>query len=509
MRALSVIRLSVLTDETTSPERQRAANETAAAAVGAHIAHEAVDLGVSASKTSPFERPELRKWLEAPDSWDALVAWRFDRVIRSMRDMNELADWAADHHKVIIFAEGPGGRLVLDFRTGVDLVTRLLLQVFSFAAEFEAQSIRDRVTSAQAAMRMMPLRWRGSRPPYGYEPAALDAGGWTLVPDAEAVAVIERIVKNLMGGASLQAIALALTAEGVPTPRDHWRMRKNRSAERAPWNGVSLAEMLRSPVLLGHKTHRGRTIYSADGTPVMATNTPVLTRSEYDAVSALLAERSSRVGARRDTNALLLGVALCDSCGRRMYLNTQQSRPGQRPTYKCNSKSNGYECAAPVSLRADWLDAYAEDEFITAVGPMRVSRTRQVPGYDPAIEIAELTADLTALTESAAGARSQAARTALAGRIAALDARLALLEAEKAVPARTEVIYSGRSYAEEWAAADTAGRRAMLLDAGAVIRVTTGRAGGWRSLDASRVSFTLGNEFFTEGALELGGIDYA
>jgi hypothetical protein len=84
LRALSALRLSVLTDETTSPERQRAANEGAASAVGAEIIGEAVDLGVSASKTTPFEGPELGAWLTRPDEFDVIVWWRFDRAVRSM-----------------------------------------------------------------------------------------------------------------------------------------------------------------------------------------------------------------------------------------------------------------------------------------------------------------------------------------------------------------------------------------------------------------------------------------
>lgn len=93
-RALSAVRLSVETDETTSPGRQRAANEGAAASVGARIIGEAVDLGVSASKTTPFERPELGPWLAQPDSFDVLCFWRFDRAVRSMADMNALVQWA-------------------------------------------------------------------------------------------------------------------------------------------------------------------------------------------------------------------------------------------------------------------------------------------------------------------------------------------------------------------------------------------------------------------------------
>lgn len=505
MKALSAVRLSVLTDETTSPERQRAANQQAAASVGAHIIGEAVDLGVSASKTSPFDRPELGPWLtDRASAYDAVVWWRFDRAVRSMRDMNQLADWAADHRKVLVFAEGPGGRLVLDFRQGVDLVTKLLLQVFSFAAEFEAASIRDRVTGAQAAMRTMPLRWRGSRPPYGYQPQELPSGGWTLVPDPNAVAVVERIVAALADGKSPQAVALALTKDGIPSPRDHWRAYKGRTPENHPWTATALMRLLRSPALLGHKTHQGRVVLDADGNPVLATAEPILSRAEFNVVGAMMDTRTRGPVVRKDTQALLLGVALCDSCGGKMYLNTQQSRPGQRPTYKCNSRANGKPCAEPVSLRADWLEEWAEEQFLTSVGGVRVTETREVPGCDPSIELGELNAEMALLLEQPA--RSQTARRALQARIDALDARMAVLEQAEVVPACIEVITGDALYADEWSHADKAARRRMLLGAGAEIRVRPGRAGGWRSLDTSRVTFRLTNDFFAEAADELAAI---
>lgn len=119
---------------------------------------------------------------------------------------------------MIVFAEGPGGRLVLDFRNPLDPMAQLMVTVFAFAAQMEAMAIRERIQGAQAAMRTMPLRWRGSRPPYGYEPAALATGGWTLVPDATAVTVLERVIRRLTDGKTLAAIAVELNQDGVPSP---------------------------------------------------------------------------------------------------------------------------------------------------------------------------------------------------------------------------------------------------------------------------------------------------
>ncbi|MDH6624623.1 hypothetical protein M2271_002427 [Streptomyces sp. LBL] len=50
---------------------------------------------------------------------------------------------------------------------------------------------------------------------------------------------------------------------------------------------------------------------------------------------------------------------------------------------------------------------------------------------------------------------------------------------------------TGRTFADEWTDADTAGQRAMLIEAGVRLDV---QCGGWRKLDTSRVDFTMTGE---------------
>ncbi len=72
LRGERCVRLSVLTDETTSPERQREADDRVAAELNIDFGtgdalREAVDLDVSASAFGPFDRPALGGWLARPD----------------------------------------------------------------------------------------------------------------------------------------------------------------------------------------------------------------------------------------------------------------------------------------------------------------------------------------------------------------------------------------------------------------------------------------------------------
>lgn len=504
MRGVSVVRLSVHTDETTSPERQRQANQQAATALNIDLGDRfAVDLGVSASKTTPFERPELGAWLRRPQDFDALVCWRFDRLVRSMADIHAVSKWASEHRKMIVFAEGPTGRLVLDFRNPLDPMTQLLLTIFAFAAQMEAQAIRERVSGAQTAMRTMPLRWKGGCPPYGYMPAPMpgNAPGVTLVPDPEAVAVIERIIKLLRDDMPASAIAIALNAEGIPSPRDHRALRKGRKPggkyrERFCWRGKIVASAVASESLLGWKCTANGPVRDRDGKPVRAAETSILTRAEHDAVVALLAARATRPTERSDTNALLLHTSQCATCGTQMYLDVSTTHG----TYKCGKSALDQKCPAPTSIRADWAEAYAEREFLRLLGDLQVSKTRKIPGYDPAPEIAATLAEYEAHQAQQGRQRSQAARNAWQRRADALDTRLAELEARPAVPARVEVIHSDQTYADKWTAADTAGRRRMLRDAGAVLAVQRGTPGGWRHLDESRLEFDVTAPHFVDAA---------
>lgn len=505
-RALSAIRLSVLTDETTSPERQRTANQGAAAAIGARLVGEAVDLGVSASKTTPFERPELGPWLARPDDFDVIIWWRLDRAVRSMADMSAIISWAKQHGKRLVFAEGPGGaRLELDMGS---VVGELIATLMAFAAQMEAESIRERVAGAQSALLSMPLRWRGSRAPYGYLPAPLEGGGWTLAPDPEAVKVIERVIAALVNGSTVNSIVYALNKDGIASPTDRWHEYKGRTPEKPTrWNTTTLTRMLRSETLIGWKLSKGKPVRDSEGRPVMCTREPILTRAEYDSVQALLDERSINNAVRRDTNALLLGVAFCTSCGSRLYLNTQESKPGQRPTYRCGAGSRGEVCEHPVNIRADWIEEYVEQEFLRLTGGLKVTRTINHPGYDPAPEIAATLAEYEAHQEQQGQQRSSAAKAAWQKRANALDARLAELEETPSIPARVEVVDTGRRFGDEWHSEDTAGRRKILTDAGARLTVKRGTAGGWRTLDERRVEFDLRESFFAGAAEALTAIE--
>lgn len=537
LRGLRAIRLSVLTDSSTSVGRQREAGNRSAAALDLDFGEgdalrEAVDLDVSALKFSPFDRPQLGAWLARPSEYDAIVWWRFDRAIASMTDMHELAKWAKEHRKMLVFDEGVGnaGRLIFDFRNPMDPMAELMMMLFAFAAQVERLSTKERVTGAHAAIRQMRLRWKGGRPPYGYAPSRLETGGWTLKPDPESVKVIQRIIRELKGensttrkGKSATAIAVALTDDGVPTPWQYWNDRRQafRDAETADsgdadpdsneggqdgdtdeksaargWTGATIKAILTGWAMIGWKEYSGQIVReSVSGAPVPFTDEPILTRTEFDHIGEIFAERARQPTERKDTQALLLGVLHCEGCGSRMYLQRRSSAEN----YCCKHYNTAVgTCRSPSSIKRAWAEEYVTEEFLRRLGGVRIVEHETIPGYDPAAEIEETDAEFKAHLAERGKQKSRSAVAAWQERHDALDARLAELEARPVTEARTVVKEGSVTYAQMWEAGDVHERRALLTDCGVYVPVKKATRGGWRTLDPRRVDFEVKASFLAD-----------
>lgn len=468
-----------MTDSTTSPERQRGANLQAMAYYGLREVGEASDLDVSATKTTPWERPELAKWLNDPASYEALVWWRIDRAVRSMSDMSELVSWAKKTGKRLIFAEGPGGGpMELDL-SGNSPVAELLTMVFAFAAQMEALAITERVSGAHAAIRSTELRWAGGHPPYGYKAMKqTDGPGWTLVPNEEELKILRDAVKMLdEDDMSLNAVCVRLNEQGrVPT-------KTKRSGK---WHPGALRDILKSQALLGYKVTGVRNgqvpIRDENGRPIRSTDRPAMTPEEFAKIQEVLARKSKEPAPRSDTNSLAFGTLFCPGCGSKLYFNKGDlERGGKRASvYSCRVFGNGSKCPASSSVKAEWADEWITAEFLKRLGGAQTRETIYHPGSDPRPEIERTTEELETVAAQLAQARSDAERRVWDWRVQGLSKRLAELEAMPVTEAWTESVPTGRTIAEEWAEADTSQRRAMLLDAGVHVRVAPRETRGGR-----------------------------
>ncbi|GAA0660443.1 recombinase family protein [Kitasatospora atroaurantiaca] len=512
LRGLSSIRLSVKTDETTSPERQEEANDRVAALLNIDFGtgdarRSAVDLDVSASKVSPFDRPQLGKWLARPEEYDVIVWWRFDRAIRSMSDMNELAKWARKHRKMLVFAEGiGGGHQVFDFRNPMDPMAEFMLMLLAFAAQVESQSIKDRVTGAKAAMRKMEYRWAGGRIPYGYQPEQVEEGdwkGWTLVQDPKAVAVYLFMIGEILKGRAVNAIAQELTTQRIPCPGDHQRLKKVKagSAEEAkilanlsPWRPGTIRELLASENMIGWKMHQKKPVRKDDGSPVLMTAEPILTREEFDHINGILDSRAKNPVQRKDTHAMLMRVALCSGCGSRMYLGEIDPETGDG-RYRCGANTRGMKCTAQGLVKSLWLETYVTELFLSMAGHVEFTETRTTPGYDPEPELRATLAEFEEHQEQKGRQKSKAALAAWQKRADALDNRLAELETAEKVEARTERIGTGRTIAHAWREGDSETRRTILLEAGCTVLVGKGGRGKLSPSNEDRTMMLVQGDF--------------
>ncbi|MBN3459219.1 recombinase family protein [Mycobacterium sp. DSM 3803] len=103
LRVLGAVRLSRLTDESTSPVRQRERISWWASGNDATVTYVSEDLDTSGA-VDPFKRESLGKWLTdtPPEPWDVLVAWKLDRISRSSMDTETLLRWCLERGKRIV-----------------------------------------------------------------------------------------------------------------------------------------------------------------------------------------------------------------------------------------------------------------------------------------------------------------------------------------------------------------------------------------------------------------------
>lgn len=498
MRVLAGIRLSDYKDSTTSPQRQRESVAGWASSKGATVIGEAVDLDVSASKTTPFERPELSAWMrDRADEFDVLAFWRSDRAVRSMADMSDLARWARQNNKLIVFVEGIGGApLELDFRT-ISPVSELIVMIMSFAAQMEAQAIKERVLGAREFMRREG-RWAGGQVPYGYRVVDHpDGTGYALALDEKTAAVVRRIAKEVISGKTLYAVSRDLDAEGIPT------------AKGGKWSPALLSGLLRSEHLRGYTLHNGRPLLGKDGHP-RRDREAVLDDDTWARLQRVMEGKKRGEPILRTGGALLVRVAYCagkntdgTECGRPLYGSSRVvwkngKKTSERVlTYRCTERGTGHA----VSARMDLMDQWAEEQFLSKLGAVQVTERVEVPGQDHSADIQRVRESIKRLRADREmglydGAEDEAEYAEM---MRTLIAERRELEARPVIPPSVRMVPTGKTYADEWAEADKEGRRRMLLESGVRITLASGKRSGSR-FNYSRLSFEVTDPFHADAA---------
>ncbi|ORB21315.1 integrase [Mycolicibacterium moriokaense] len=489
MRVLGRVRLSRSTEESTSVERQREVIEQWVSANGHTLVGWAEDVDVSGS-VDPFETPGLGPWLtERFPDWDAVCAWKLDRLGRNAIQLNKLFGWCQEHDKTVVSCS-----------ESIDLGSwagRMLASVIAGLAEGELEAIRERQRSSRAKLRQLG-RWPGGKPPFGYR-AVRTEDGWGLEIDPEAHRIVKRIVDSvIVDEKPLSRIAAELTAEGIPTPAAYYaaskagrskegatapsdaRQKGDQSREPGRWHLSPLRNMLRSKALRGFAHHKGETVRDDSGMPVQIAE-PLVSLDEWVLLQAALDKtKAAHRPARRAEASPLSGLVYCLGCGAPLH---HEANSVKRPQYGKEYEYRYYRCRdrCSVMIPAEDLEQLAGEVFLEQLGDTEVRERVWVPGDSREAELREAVTALDELTQAAGRAKSRTAKQRLQRQLDALDERIAELESAPAREARWEWRGTGETYRSVWETSDSDARRELLARSGITLAAVIEGIEGKRS----------------------------
>ncbi|RUP04760.1 MAG: recombinase family protein [Mycobacterium sp.] len=469
LRALIVIRLSRVTDATTSPERQLKDCREVCKQRGYEEVGIAEDLDISGA-VNPFDlkkRPHLARWLtQEHHAFDVIVVYRVDRLTRSIRHLQELMHWADDHGKLVVSATEP------HFDTSSPFAP-VVIALMGTVAQMELEAIRERNASA-FKHNFSKGKYRGGVPPFGYVPVRDDSGDWRLVQDAAQVEVIREVVERVLAGEPLRAIAHDLTRRRVPTPRDAFAAHQGRDPKGYAWHSSRLKAFLTSQTLLGRVVSReqltdahGRPQRDAkghklfgddvlvrgdDGSPVVRAE-PILSRDVFQRVQAELETREVRSDPTSRTTGLLLRIIYCGVCGSPAY--RLKGGPGRKPRYRCAShQGSSVQACGNKTIALDYADAEVERQILQNMGPLERKRRVWFAGNDHTDELSEIDAALTDIAEvigTGQFKRGTTQRALLDERLAHLTTRQTELASVPSQPPGWVYEPTGETLADWWA----------------------------------------------------------
>jgi len=493
-RAVGVVRLSKMTDETTSPDRQMELIERKAADRGARIIGWARDDDVSATKFHPTKRPELRKWLARHAEYDEIIFWRADRFVRKVRDLADMIDWSREHGKGLVSATES---FDLDDPTGQGEAMATMVALF---AQMESKATSIRVTGAHAYLRESG-RFQGGTPAYGYRVIPNpDGPGLVLVQDEVSAAIAREAVDRVVRGESVNSVMADFNRRGLMSPRDYARVMKGMplrcdckhekhdhdgactmagcdcegyTEHRAEWQRDSLRRILRSEALLGRVLHEHQAVPGGDGMPIVRAE-PLISLETFHELQRAL-DNATKAKQRTQTPSALLNVAYC-GCSQPLYKWQKPNKQGRvYQYYRCalNYKrtDDPTRCnAGPIPCGV--LDDLVHFALLREIGWYEVMRLDVIPGDGHERELATVgqqIADLT--TEKFVKGVMRPDYGKMMAALQAEHARLADLEPSPDVVTK---VGTGKTFTQRWESMTGQERRLWLRDSGVKVHALRG-----------------------------------
>jgi site-specific DNA recombinase len=467
MRIIAATRLSVMSDATTSPERQAESMRDYAKRNGHTIISEVSDLDVSGGRPIR-KRPGVGAWLtpEHLDEWDAIAGYSIDRMFR------DLYDFVTFWHDFL----KPNGKSIIITSENIDMATAdgvTMAQMRVMMAENELNKISKRNRDAAEWTRQAGL-WKGGQIPWGYRPVRTEYKGhqhWKLEPDPVTADLIREIADEIIAGKSAAQVCRDLTEREIPTGR------KNKDGSpRTLWKSGPLLLLLRKETLKGYMTwnhklanRNGKRVVTydfvrnPDGTPIR--REPILRDVKWAELQEALRQPPKAARGKRRDASMLLHVAKCASCEAWMhyhgFTSTKRSKVYRYSYYFCYNQGNGCK---EGSVKADKLEEYV-DSWFTGNGHFageEIIEHRVIPGTDHKEELAEIDFRITNLDQDAPDYDERHAR---------LRGERKRILALPVTPAIAQDVATGILLRDYWPTLDNAEKRAYLVRAGITVPV--------------------------------------
>ncbi|MGV9253362.1 recombinase family protein [Streptomyces sp. NPDC003697] len=343
-RALLSVRLSVLTDDTTSPVRQELDLRKLALDRGCRVVGVASDLNVSATKVPPWKRKQLGDWLNnrAPE-FDEILFWKLDRFVRRLTDLSTMIDWCLKY-----------GKNLVSKNDSIDLTTtagKIMVTIIGGIAEIEAANTSTRVASLWDYTKTQG-DWLVGKPAYGYETAENEDGRVVLAINEDAHRALHWCRNAVLRAepASARRMAKVLVRAGLCGPG---------------LTASTLLRRLRNPALMGYRVEedknggvrRSKIVLGGNAQPIRVAD-PIFTEEEFKSLQDVLDSRGKNQPTRHPGGATkFLGVLICHDCGSNMTV--QQNRVnGRSYSYlRCGKcKAGGHGAPNPDEIYSKLVD---------------------------------------------------------------------------------------------------------------------------------------------------------
>ncbi|MET8702699.1 recombinase family protein [Kitasatospora sp. NPDC004723] len=441
-RGLLSVRLSVWTEDTTSPVRQELDLRVLAREMGVRVVGVASDLNVSATKVPPWKRKQLGDWLNnrAPE-FDVLLFWKLDRFVRRLSDLGTMIRWCDKHHKNLVSKNDQ-----------IDLTTtagQVMVTIIGGIAEIETANTSVRVTSLWDYTKTQS-EWLIGKPVWGYYIDEDDAGNLILSIDPEIHRALHWCRNRALRGGSANRMRNTLVRAGLATES---------------LKTSSLLRIFRNPALMGYRTEidqatkKAVPVLDRNGNPIKVAE-GIFTEDEFATFGVALDSRSRKKVAQPSGDTKFLGVMVCEDCTTNITVKTTRNKWGTYPYLRCQKcKGGGMGIPNPMEVYEEVVT-----NVLDAIGDFPVQTREYAQGGSARAEQKRLQDSVAYyMTGLEPGGKFTRTRFTKEQAEQTLDTLLEKLEAID--PASTQdrwvYVHNGRTFREQW---ETTGIQGMAAD---------------------------------------------